>query len=184
MNPNVLIENARAEGVSLAATDSGTIKVAGRGEIVRRWQPMLREHKADVLAVLLQAANDLRSRRWRVVYPGAIAIEVICYPDATRADLSALYPGAQARPLPEHPRRAPTPAEVAEIQALVSAVAEHEGWAVDELHDAIAAALVDPEGALASYRFLAQGTAEGLEACSTAKATGRALLTPHGRLNG
>lgn len=184
MNPNVLIENARAEGVSLAATDAGTIKVTGRGEIVRRWQPVLREHKADVLAVLLQAANDFRSRRWRVVYPGANAIEVICYPDATRADLRALYPCAQVEPLPDHSRRAPTPAEAAEIQSLVSAIAEYEGWAVDELRDAIAAALVDPEGALASYRFLAQGTSEGLGARFTAKATGRSQLTPHGRLHG
>ena len=37
----------------------------------------------------------------RSAYPGSDPMEVIFAPEATRADVAALYPGARIEPLPE-----------------------------------------------------------------------------------
>ena len=52
MTPATIIARAEAEGISLAISDSGNIKAIGSGDIVQRWVPVLRQHKASILRVL------------------------------------------------------------------------------------------------------------------------------------
>lgn len=57
MNPATIIERARADGVSLALSPTGTIKATGDGVVVNRWLPIIREHKPGILAALQEAVN-------------------------------------------------------------------------------------------------------------------------------
>ena len=57
MTPAAIIKQARADGVMLALSPAGSIKAVGNGEAVKRWLPVIREHKAELLAEL-RAAND------------------------------------------------------------------------------------------------------------------------------
>lgn len=57
MTPATIIQQATADGVNLALSGAGTIKAAGSSDAVNRWLPVIREHKAELLAEL-QAAND------------------------------------------------------------------------------------------------------------------------------
>jgi len=41
------------------------------------------------------------ARRWQVSYPGIDPMEVIFAPEATHAEVAALYPGARVEPMPE-----------------------------------------------------------------------------------
>lgn len=173
MNPTALIAEAVADGVSLAATVSGTIKVTGRVDAVQRWQPVLSKHKADVLDVLRRTGDGLWVRRWQVLYNQTEPFEVICHPGATRMEIAALYPGAQLEPIPDSPSRHPTPAEAEELRALVHMIAQHEGWTVGEVQDAMRVARGDPEAALLCFRFLAGGIT------SMTNAAERAPLQPH-----
>lgn len=52
MGPAEIIRGAHADGVKLALSPSGTIKAAGDGAAVNRWLPMIREHKAAIMALL------------------------------------------------------------------------------------------------------------------------------------
>jgi hypothetical protein len=52
MNPATIIREAQADGVRLALSPAGTIKVAGDGAAVSRWLATIREHKAALLAYL------------------------------------------------------------------------------------------------------------------------------------
>jgi hypothetical protein len=57
MTPASIIQLAKADGVKLALSPTGSIKAIGQEHAVRRWLPVLREHKADLLDEL-RAAND------------------------------------------------------------------------------------------------------------------------------
>lgn len=52
MTPTAIIRQAQADGVTLALSSAGTIKATGNGEAVNRWLPVIREHKAELLAVV------------------------------------------------------------------------------------------------------------------------------------
>lgn len=58
MTPATIIEQARADGVTLALSPAGCIKAAGNGEAVNRWLPVLREHKAELLDELRAGMVD------------------------------------------------------------------------------------------------------------------------------
>ena len=58
MNPAHILERARADGVTLTLSSVGTIKATGEGAAVNRWLPVIRAHKAEILATLQDAAND------------------------------------------------------------------------------------------------------------------------------
>lgn len=58
MNPATIIEQARADGVSLILSPAGTIKATGEGVAVSRWLPVIREHKPGIVVALQEAAND------------------------------------------------------------------------------------------------------------------------------
>lgn len=61
MTPSTIIQQAAAEGVILALSDTGAIKAAGSAEAVSRWIPTIRIHKADLLVAL---AEESAIRRW------------------------------------------------------------------------------------------------------------------------
>jgi predicted RNA-binding Zn ribbon-like protein len=56
MTPETIIREAQADGVRLALSPAGTIKVTGDGAAVNRWLAMIRERKAEIIAVLEEAA--------------------------------------------------------------------------------------------------------------------------------
>ena len=74
MTPATIIQQAAAEGVSLALSPAGTIKAIGDQVTVNRWLPVIRENKPGIVAALQQAANDdtlpdptMEARRQRVL---------------------------------------------------------------------------------------------------------------------
>ena len=58
MSPAVIIQQAAADGVSLALSSLGTIKAAGDQAAVARWFSVIRDDKPGIVAALRQAAND------------------------------------------------------------------------------------------------------------------------------
>lgn len=52
MSSAAIIREAAADGVSLELSQAGTIKAIGHQVAVNRWLPVLREHKAELLAEL------------------------------------------------------------------------------------------------------------------------------------
>jgi hypothetical protein len=54
MTPQAIIEQVNADGVRLALSASGGIKASGDQGAVNRWLPIIRENKADIVAVLVQ----------------------------------------------------------------------------------------------------------------------------------
>lgn len=73
MTPAAIIKRASADGVNLALSPAGTIKVTGDGAAVNRWLPVIREHKPGIFAALQEAVNDslrnpaAEARRQRVL---------------------------------------------------------------------------------------------------------------------
>ena len=97
MTPGILLEQARAEGLSLSLASSGSITVTGNSNTVRRWTPVLRANKAGIVAALAEAANDGSSRRhyrWLILISGRAPFEVRVLPECTAAEMEAQYPGA------------------------------------------------------------------------------------------
>jgi len=91
-------------------------------------------------------------RRWSVAFPDLDPVEVVFTPEATRAEVAAIYPGARIEALLGPTRRAATSAEAAELRALVRVVLAD---APQEWDAVTAVALADPEAALTSFRVLA-----------------------------
>ncbi len=59
MKPATIIKQAMADGVSLALTTAGNIKVRGDQAAVNRWLPSIREHKPGIVVALREADNEL-----------------------------------------------------------------------------------------------------------------------------
>ncbi len=52
MTPAAIIEKAKAEGVTLALTPVGKVKLRGPEHLVARWLPVIRDHRAGIVAAL------------------------------------------------------------------------------------------------------------------------------------
>ena len=156
MTPAAIIEQAAADGVTLALSPAGTIKVTGDTGAVQRWQAILREHKPAIVAALREAANDPGAHRhWMIRFPDLDPIEAMFSPAMTLADALAAFPGAvTAEPVPETPRRAATAEQAAELRELVALILA-DGSEQDRT-EALAVALADPDAALLSFRMLAE----------------------------
>lgn len=61
MNPSVLIEQAARDGVNLARSLSGNLKVTGGQSAIQRWLPTLTAHKSHILAELSGASGASRN---------------------------------------------------------------------------------------------------------------------------
>jgi hypothetical protein len=104
------------------------------------------------LALASPASEEIATfRRWRVRFPNLDPAEVIFTPEATRAEVAAIYPGAMIEALSDPPRRQPTEVEVAELRELVAVILPDEA----ERADVLRVACADPEAALISFRLLA-----------------------------
>jgi len=100
MTPATIIREAQADGVRLALSPTGTIKVTGNGAAVNRWLSVIRERKAEIIEALkvgagrtahLAAEDESAIRAWLALIeetdPATIA-EVIdqCQRDADARD--------------------------------------------------------------------------------------------------
>ena len=103
MTPAAIINEAKADGVSLTISPAGTIKATGDGAAVNRWLPTIREHKAGIVAALKVGAGDTAATSWgwRVTYPDGQAFECYIVPVQTLAEVQAIHPGARIEPIPE-----------------------------------------------------------------------------------
>ncbi len=94
MNPAQIIIQAELDGVCLALSGSGGVKASGDQANVDRWIPALREHKAGIVALLTQAANDVAATQHLQERPTALA--------TTPAEPESMGT-AEHRPLPTAP---------------------------------------------------------------------------------
>jgi hypothetical protein len=63
MTPAVIVYQARADGVELALTPTGTIKAKGSVDTVNRWLPLIRDNKPGILDFLKVASDPAAERR-------------------------------------------------------------------------------------------------------------------------
>lgn len=59
MSASAIIKEAISEGVNLALTERGTIKVSGEKSAVARWTPILKMHKPEIVAALSPIPAEL-----------------------------------------------------------------------------------------------------------------------------
>lgn len=57
MNTSELIEQATAEGVTLALTPAGTLTATGDQSAVGKWLPTIRDNKPSILVKLFDGCN-------------------------------------------------------------------------------------------------------------------------------
>jgi hypothetical protein len=98
MTPAVIIREVKAEGVRLALSPAGNIKVIGARALVNQWLNVIRDHKTEIIEVLKVGAADTAtaSRCWLIYYPGRDPLQVSCCPEATRAEIMEWHPGVVA----------------------------------------------------------------------------------------
>ncbi len=56
MNTSTLIQAATSDGVKFAIAPDGKLKAAGKDEIVNKWLPTIREHKDEIIRLLLESS--------------------------------------------------------------------------------------------------------------------------------
>ena len=64
MTPATIIKQAKADGVSLALSQTGSIKAIGNEQAITRWIPLIRERKAELLDVLRNTPDELEILAW------------------------------------------------------------------------------------------------------------------------
>lgn len=98
MNPESIITQAMADGVTLALSATGSIKATGSRAAVNRWLAAIREHKAGIVEVLKAEAGDIAaaSRAWLIHTIEGDPLQVVCVPDMTHASILAAYSDAVA----------------------------------------------------------------------------------------
>lgn len=98
MTPAAIINEAMADGVRLTISPAGTIKATGDGAAVNRWLPVIREHKAEIVAALKVGAGDTAtaSRWWLIHFRELDPVEMIVSPPATHAEILERHPDAVA----------------------------------------------------------------------------------------
>lgn len=72
MIPQTLIQDAIRDGLTLAATETGTLRVQGSKSVVAKWAPILKERKTEILAALRSPANDAHPvswEQWQIAHP-------------------------------------------------------------------------------------------------------------------
>ena len=85
MNAQVIIKAAATEGLIVNLSQSGSIKVRGKPEVVNRWQSLLKQHKEDIINLLskesggpVPAIQPALPRWCRIGCPG---LETIALPN-------------------------------------------------------------------------------------------------------
>jgi len=141
MTPATIIREVQADGVKLALSPAGTIKVAGDGAAVNRWLAMIREHKEEIIGVLKVGAVDTAtaSRWWRIHYHDGDALDLTFYPPATHEQVLGWHPGALSAEPYQPPARPPTAplsdAEGARVRAWLDTIGETDPATIGEVLD-------------------------------------------------
>ena len=129
MNALALLAETEKAGISLAATERGTLKYSGDPDALAHWLPEIRAHKAEILAML--AANDPEpvktSRLYLVTQLDGAQFSLARNPPATLAEIERDYPGAVIEPIPDPP---PAPSLSGENLQLAYAVLR--AWQEDD----------------------------------------------------
>lgn len=136
MNPATIISNAKSDGVILTPTSSGTIRATGNRSAVMRWQDFVRAHKADIIP-LLNADVSSHHRWWRIHFAEGDAVELACYPDASRTEILKQYPEATqvepCSPTMKPPSAPMTSDEEASIRAWLNRIKEDDPLVIEEV---------------------------------------------------
>lgn len=101
MTSQTLIQDATRDGLTLAPTERGTLRVGGPKAAIAKWAPILKERKAEVLAAL--AANDAHpipphgdnktASHWCITEDG-LSCELWVSPSETLEQVQVRHPGA------------------------------------------------------------------------------------------
>ncbi len=139
MTPAAIINEAMADGVSLTISPAGTIKATGDGAAVNRWLPVIREHKAEIVAALKVGAGDTAtaSRWWLIHFRELDPVEMIVSPPATHAELLERHPDAVAAepftPTIRQPSAPLTASEETAIRAWLALIEETDPATIAEV---------------------------------------------------
>lgn len=120
MTPDAIIQATANDGLYLGRSPSGTIKAAGNGAAMDRWLPVIKEKKAEVLAVLAQGAGTAVGGNgvnggvsycwWQLRYADSAPREIAYCPPASHAEVMASEPDAvSVMPYKPHRRRTDSP---------------------------------------------------------------------------
>lgn len=97
MTPMTIIRKAKADGVRLALSATGSIKATGESDAVNRWFSTIREHKAALVETLLAAnGRTATSLAWLIHYTDRDPLPVSFTEAMTHAEALAGYPDAVA----------------------------------------------------------------------------------------
>lgn len=58
MTPARVMEGAMADGLAIALSATGNIRICGDQVVLDRWKPLIREQKSAILVILKVAANQ------------------------------------------------------------------------------------------------------------------------------
>lgn len=137
MTAAALIERANRDGLTLAVTGAGTLRVSGDPVAVDRWAPVIRDNKPEVLA-LLAANGPPTHRRWSILTPDGKTWDVTRTPSVSHAELARSWPpGSTLTPVPDRPTQPdsqPLPdALEARIRAWLAHIGERDQGIVGEV---------------------------------------------------
>lgn len=141
MTPATIIRDAQANGVRLALSGSGTIKAIGDRDIVNMWLAVIREHKAGIIDVLKVGASDTAasSRWWLIHFADRDPVQVVCYTEATHAEMLKKYSEAISAepftPVIRQPSAPMTDSEEKAIRAWLACIRETDTVTIDEMID-------------------------------------------------
>jgi hypothetical protein len=98
MTPIKIIQQTRSDGLVLSVSETGGIKFEGNRQAAEKWKPVLREHKAALVAELRNAG---KSWRWLIHFTDRDPMTVTFRPEASHAEVLEQYPDAvAAEPVP------------------------------------------------------------------------------------
>jgi len=87
MTAQALLFEMKNEGLEVSISPAGKLKYSGSDAAVKKWLPVLKEKKEEILTCL-------PAWRWYVTFPNRPAILSHSIPFATREDVRKLYPDA------------------------------------------------------------------------------------------
>lgn len=146
-----ILQQALADGLTLAPGGDGTIRVRGPDEARARWLPAIKASKADLLSLLATPR-----RLWAITLPDGTGYVSSFTPMQTMGEVLGRYAGATVEPLPNPDEGEPLPPDVeAAVLAWLAALGEDCPRTCREV---LAKAQADPEARAA---YLATGQATG-----------------------
>lgn len=91
-----ILRETAAAGVTLSLSATGSIKAAGEQSAVARWLTTIKENKAAIVGLLAKGTAAAVSWLWQIHFPDRNPLEVAFSPEASHAEVLALYPTALA----------------------------------------------------------------------------------------